>query len=160
MAKATHGDRTPAPVSERIMRRVAIVESGCWIWQGGTDRKGYGMMRAGAADGFRHGYTHRLSYETFVGPIPDGLVIDHLCRVPPCCNPAHLEPVTTGENSRRGIGPSRRKEWARTRTHCFRGHEFTSENILIKKRQRSCRQCERDANTRYRQRKRQQREAA
>jgi hypothetical protein len=69
----------------------------CWIWTGTTDRHGYGRVRP---DGRSTG-AHRWSYEATVGPIPEGLELDHLCNNPPCVNPAHLEPVTHAENMRR-----------------------------------------------------------
>lgn len=73
-------------------------ESSCWLWQKTIARHGYGIiMNKG-----KRIYAHRLSYETHVGPIPEGLTIDHLCRVRSCVNPKHLEPVTRGENARRG----------------------------------------------------------
>jgi hypothetical protein len=74
-----------------------VDENGCWIWTGRTIRNGYGFLwRAN-----RRFSTHRLSYELHVGPIPTGMDLDHLCSNPPCCNPAHLEPVTHAENMRR-----------------------------------------------------------
>lgn len=71
---------------------------GCWLWLGSLTDKGYGRFYMG---GKRY-LAHRYSYEHFVGPIPEGLEPDHLCRVPACVNPAHLEPVTRSENTRRG----------------------------------------------------------
>ena len=73
--------------------------TGCWLWTGATDRKGYGQFRSKGA----HVKAHRWSYERLVGPIPEGLQIDHLCRVPGCVNPEHLEPVTHRENQVRGL---------------------------------------------------------
>jgi hypothetical protein len=70
---------------------------GCWLWTGQTDRRGYGRFRTAASN-----LAHRFGYEALVGPIPDGLVIDHLCRVTRCVNPHHLEPVTQRENVVRG----------------------------------------------------------
>jgi hypothetical protein len=70
----------------------------CWLWTGAVDAKGYGRVLT--PDGHRP--AHRLAYELAVGPIPDGLVIDHLCRTPGCINPDHLEPVTRRENTLRG----------------------------------------------------------
>lgn len=71
--------------------------SGCWLWTKATNHGGYGVTW----DGKRTVVAHRFSYEAFVGPIPDGLHLDHLCVTPACVNPAHLEPVTQAENNRR-----------------------------------------------------------
>jgi len=93
----------------------------CWIWIGALDGHGYGDFRTcGKWIG-----AHRFSYELYVGPIPKGLVIDHLCRNPRCVNPEHLEPVTMAENTARGIGQSARNS---AKTHCIHGHEFSPEN--------------------------------
>ncbi|WP_205484689.1 HNH endonuclease signature motif containing protein [Arthrobacter sp. Alg241-R88] len=140
--------RKPAePVADRIKRRVTIdPETGCWLWQGAiATATGYGRM---AINNGRFGgervMTHRMSYETFVGPIPAGMVIDHLCRVRSCCNPDHLEPVTQAENLRRGEGvPSNA---FREATHCIHGHEFTPENTYRTDKGRYCRACRRRRN--------------
>lgn len=76
-----------------IRARCEITPNGCWEWQGARQR-GYGRIRSGA-NVLR---VHRVTYEAMVGPIPDGLDLDHLCRNRSCCNPAHLEPVTRREN--------------------------------------------------------------
>ncbi len=106
------------------MDRVEIapgpLDTPCWIWGMSKFTAGYGRT---CHNGKEIG-AHRLAYELFVGPIPRGLQIDHLCRVRPCCNPAHLEVVTSGENTRRGK-PFNQK------THCKNGHEYTPENTYI-----------------------------
>lgn len=95
----------------------------CWIWNGTMHRKGYGQF-----DGIdRTVKAHRFSYEAMIGEIPQGLVLDHLCRVRSCVNPYHLEPVTSGVNTRRGLGNSTRP----LKTHCPQGHEYVEGNIYL-----------------------------
>jgi hypothetical protein len=103
---------------------------GCWIWTGALVR-GYGQT---SIHGRKRVYTHRFSWELHRGPIPPGLVLDHLCRNPPCCNPDHLEPVTNLENLRRAVRP--------VRTHCKRGHPV-SEMYTNPQGERQCRTCKR-----------------
>lgn len=120
----------------RIMDNIERVpESGCWLWMRSVNWGGYGSMGVNG----RSCKAHRVSYELLVGPIPEGLTLDHLCGVRCCVNPAHLEPVTRGENTLRGNAPSAQK--ARMKT-CVRGHELTLTNsgqrrCLICKRQYS-----------------------
>lgn len=88
-----------SPARERLLAKVKVpAGSSCWIWQGYVmPTTGYGQC------GNNRGvvYVHRLAYEVFVGPIPDGLHIDHLCRNRRCIKPSHLEPVTQAENNQR-----------------------------------------------------------
>lgn len=123
--------------------RHELDENGCWIWQGYTSRNGYGQRQY---DG-RVQYAHRAYYQHYVGPIPDGLCIDHLCGVRSCVNPQHLDPVTMRENvvmrSNSASGLNLRK------THCKNGHEYTEENTTPGKTKygttsRSCRACSND----------------
>lgn len=89
----------------------------CWMWTGATNTR-YPVFALGGRGNM--GYAHRFSFELNVGPIPDGYEIDHLCRVPLCVRPDHLEAVTPQENKRR------------TRTaQCQRGHERIAENVWI-----------------------------
>lgn len=113
--------------------------SGCWLWFGATNPKGYGNV---AVKGRTVG-AHRLSYEEFVGPIPDGLDLDHLCRMPCCINPAHLEPVTRRENVIRGNVPKVCGAHELAKTHCPSGHEYTEENTRRYRGSRYCKECNR-----------------
>jgi hypothetical protein len=126
--------------------------TGCWLWFGADagSRKGYGEFWSGA----KKVAAHRWAYEHFVGPIPDGLTIDHLCRTPSCVNPDHLEPVSLRENIRRGESISTR--YAR-RDSCSKGHPLTEANVRLRKPGwRECRICCREiaiaAKRRYRKR--------
>lgn len=83
---------------------------------------------------------HRMSYEMFVGDIPEGLVIDHLCRNPACVNPDHLEVVTNKENILRGVGLTAQNS---KKTHCLRGHPYDAANTRVGKKGRDCRACHR-----------------
>jgi hypothetical protein len=92
------------PIDVRFERRITKRADGCWEWQGAHDPTGYGITYGDLADGrgYRKLYAHRAAYELYVGPVPKGYDIDHLCHVRGCCNPDHLEPVTRKENLRRG----------------------------------------------------------
>jgi hypothetical protein len=111
----------------------------CWIWTGFVGRSGYGYI---SVRGLKK-VAHRYGYELTVGPIPDGLQLDHLCRVRTCVNPAHLEPVTLAENVRRGNAPSAIS--ARTDV-CPNGHEGKYERWSSGA--RFCRECRREASRR------------
>lgn len=84
----------------RFWVKVEKTES-CWLWTGATNGLGYGKFKADPRTPAV--YAHRYAYELVVGPIPEGLQLDHCCENPPCVNPAHLEPVTQAENVRRGF---------------------------------------------------------
>lgn len=128
------------PFEDRIEPQIERNESGCWLWTGYKYPNGYAVL---CWQG-KQQLLHRLSYGHFVGPIPEGLVIDHLCRTKNCINPAHLEPVTSGENTRRAM-----------RTHCVNGHEFTEANIYRPSDgKRYCRICRRTRVREYQERKR------
>lgn len=125
----------PFSAEDRFMSFVHRSDSGCWEWTGSTSYKGYAKFRQ---DGERMP-AHRWAYEHWVGPIPEGLHIDHLCRNRKCVNPEHLEPVTPRENVMRGNGvPARNAR----KTHCVHGHPFSGDNLRISLRgDRRCREC-------------------
>ena len=108
--------------------------SGCWLWNGGLFRDGYGNFSA--QSGTR---AHRLAYEHFIGPVPDGLVLDHKCRVRCCVNPRHVEPVPNRVNVLRGFG---RAALQARQTHCIKGHPLDGQNLIRRNTGgRRCRTC-------------------
>lgn len=114
--------------------------SGCWLWIGCATPHGYGRIGTG---GHTTEYAHRLAYLTLIGPIPDGLELDHKCSVRCCANPAHLEPVTHAENNRRSTAGAVNGARQRAVTHCPRGHKYTEANTRVSKGKRHCRECRR-----------------
>ena len=106
----------------------------CWLWTGAVSAEGYACFLAGVK-------AHRFAWELANGPVPEWLVIDHLCRVRHCLNPAHLEPVTNRENILRGEGPPAQNA---RKTQCPTGHEYTPENTYrYPDGRRQCRECRR-----------------
>jgi hypothetical protein len=128
------------PLVQRVWSKVDIADPlGCWVWRGTRNREGYGLVSLGAEHNHRTGRVHRWVYEQARGPIPKGLVLDHLCRVRSCCNPTHLEAVTHTENQRR----SRKGGFARenaAKTECPRGHAF-ADHGYVDQGKRRCRVC-------------------
>lgn len=130
--------RATVPPEDRFWQKV-VPTGFCWGWGGYHSRTGYAQFTPHPGDSPIP--AHRYGYEQLVGPIPDGLVLDHLCRNRGCVNPDHLQPVTQQENTLRGFGPA---AMLAARTHCDKGHEFTPENTTPRANGgRLCRQCER-----------------
>lgn len=123
----------------RFMAQVRKQDDGCWIWYGPRKHQPDGQQYGSTHHEGRTISAHRLAWMLFRGPIPEGLEIDHLCRVTRCVNPDHLEPVTHRENVLRGQGLAAINA---RKTHCIRGHEFTPENTIVHcGGKRACRTC-------------------
>lgn len=135
----------PRSLMDRLVEKFEIADDGCWNWTATKNHLGYGQIgRGGRGEGLI--LAHRASYELSVGHVPEGLVLDHLCRNPSCVNPDHLEPVTQAENLRRA------REHLPERTHCGDGHELTPENSYTQERTGRvfCRICDRRRGAEYR----------
>jgi hypothetical protein len=156
---------TPASAGPKILDHIEIAATGCWLYKGFINAKGYGLVDVSRrAPQVR---AHRAVWEYVVGPIPDGLELDHLCHGRDedcpggvqcmhrrCVNPAHLEPVPGAINNARSNSPTSVNA---RKTRCIRGHEFTPENTywrLIRNGKpqpsRQCRECRRLWRKRYR----------
>ena len=140
-----HGDPEPADLrpkmtgyspAERFWAKVRITNE-CWLWLAARFPEGYGLLAIKS----RPYYAHRFAYELLVGPVPEGLHLDHLCRVRHCVNPQHLEPVTRRENILRGDSFSAANA---KKTHCLRGHQLEGGNLHVYNGARVCRRCHRD----------------
>lgn len=147
----------PPTTEERFLSSFTVVESGCWLWTGEISHNGYGRhviaRHAGTNNPVRQ-QAHVFSYERFVGPVPAGYHVDHLCHVRNCVNPLHLEAVTPRENNLRSASPSAQNA---RKTHCSQGHPLSGDNVFIlraRPRSRGCRECRRLASERYRLRNR------
>ena len=135
----------PSPLRALDERFWAKVEKGdgCWLWTGATSRRGYGSI---TIDG-RSVATHRVSYEAYHGPIPDGLHVLHSCDTPGCVNPAHLRVGTRLDNMR---DRAERGRHANTlKTECPSGHPYDGTNTYVDPRgNRQCRACRREQGAR------------
>lgn len=146
---------TRTPIEERLLAKTRKTR-GCWLWEGSTTHDQYGQIwngRYNASGSARKDYVHRVAYELWVGPIPDGHEVDHTCRNVLCIRPEHLEAVTPEENL------SRRQNANALKTHCPKGHPYDERNTAIQDNGRGgfhrvCRTCGREAQRRYQARKR------
>ena len=116
------------------MERLVLAENGCWLYTGSCSPAGYGRIYDNGRD-----HVHRVTFRHFRGSIPEGLQIDHLCRVRHCANPWHMEPVTPAENVLRGEGITAKQA---RQTHCKRGHSL--EDAYVYRGMRHCRICKKD----------------
>lgn len=127
-------------VADRIRRMAPVHESGCWLWTGRIRKDKYANIKMGMRV---TQLAHRVSFETFIGPVPEGLELDHLCRVRHCVNPEHLKPVTHLENMARMVpGVS----FNGSKTHCKHGHPLGGDGVYVRERprgdERVCVACE------------------
>lgn len=133
-------------LERRLLANVTVTDAGCWQWTRYIMPNGYAQISFGPREAGRD-YIHRVAHMLYIGDIPDGLVIDHLCRNRACCNPEHLEAVPQIVNVARGEGHG-------SETHCPEGHAYDDKNT--KRRvcgRRACRECERARDRRRRPRK-------
>lgn len=151
--KAEGGSDGRRPTKAQIQWNLALEErfwsrvdksDGCWLWTGPKNGYGYGAFYYR-----RLGYgAHRIAYELMREPIPDGLVIDHLCRNRACVRPDHLEVVTHAVNLMRGQGITALRASSKS---CPSGHPYEGDNLVIDSRgYRHCRSCQRLADARNR----------
>jgi hypothetical protein len=132
----------PKPPIERFVNLTRRSEGGCWEWIGCRNADGYGQFTpAGRSSNAVR--AHRWAYEHYVGAIPEGMHLDHLCRNRACVNPEHLEPVTCRENVLRGVGNAALNAM---KTHCINGHPLSGDNLYIQPAsgKRQCRTCQRN----------------
>lgn len=139
-------DRFPPAIERFLSAVMPVTESGCWIWMDHLLASGYGALYT-----TKNTRAHRFSYEHFVGPIPEGMVIDHLCGIKCCVNPDHLEAVPQKENMRRAWARKSRKPF------CRQGHPRSGDNAYKNPTTGdiACRECVRISVRKYQERKRQ-----
>jgi hypothetical protein len=113
-------------------------ENGCMLWTASLGSDGYGLFGLKKGSKWHRIGSHRAAYEHFIGPIPEGLELDHICRNRRCVNPSHLEPVTHRENIFRGVGIA--PAYA-ARTHCKNGHLYDAANTKWRNKSRVCLAC-------------------
>jgi hypothetical protein len=130
--------RYGGPWPDRLWKRITVDEAtGCWLWTGGQFLSGYGAVKYQGKTRRAHRVAWEVANERH---IPDGLTLDHLCRVKLCINPEHLEPVTMRVNTLRGTSPVALNA---AKKICPRGHPYLGDNLVVYSGHRRCRECSR-----------------
>jgi hypothetical protein len=127
-----------------FMNKFIAQPNGCWKWLGKPDRDGYGEFHSNYLKTKR---AHRIAYELLCEPIPQGLVIDHLCLNRKCVNPTHMEIVTNKQNVLRGTGFTAQNA---KKTHCLKGHDLSKTGRIYARNMRQCMVCNADRARKYR----------
>jgi hypothetical protein len=130
-------------IKKRLLLKVEVDTSGCWLWTGHKKPNGYGQITIN----YKTLSTHRLSYELFKGPIPEGMYICHSCDVKACINPDHLWTGTHQDNMNDMTKKNRSKNQNMGKTHCIRGHAYTPKNTQLQNQgRRYCKTCKKIKN--------------
>lgn len=135
---------------DSILSKITKQSDGCWLWNSVTDRYGYGQFHLYGEDNKRRTIgAHRASYQLFVGPIPIGLEVHHLCCVRRCVNPDHLQLLGRKDHARvtpvNPVSVEKINAFHLSKTHCPSGHEYTEENTFYSSHNgRRCRACHRN----------------
>jgi len=131
----------------KILKRIDLGENGCWIYSRGKTTAGYGVLYHEE----KQQLAHRLSYEAFIGPIPEGMNICHRCDNPPCVNYNHLFAGTQKQNLK--DMKEKGRNFFSKRNHCPKGHIFDGENTIIYRGYRICKTCKYESNRQYHKRR-------
>jgi hypothetical protein len=135
---------------DRFLTKIEVWHpASCWVYTHGRNQGGYGLVSIRKPDGRPTTIAaHKYAYLALIGPVPEGIELDHLCRNPPCVNPDHLEPVTLQENMRR--------RWTVQKTFCKNDHPLTPDNVYRApgpNSRRSCLTCRREHSAAHRARR-------
>lgn len=154
-SELTSATKEIAELKEKLKKSGVLIKSlceidkktGCWVWSGKRIKGKYGAVKS---NGTAH-VAHRLSYEMFVGPIPEGMLVCHHCDNPPCINPDHLFVGSHSDNMKDCFAKGRQSRRCIPWDKCKNGHEMTEENVYLSKTGRQCKKCKREYNKDYRQ---------
>ena len=133
---------TPRQLNSFDRRHMPEPNTGCWLWIGGLKPDGYARFNTRKTG-------HQMSFEHWIGKVPEGKEIDHICNMRCCVNPKHLQAITHKEN----IAKSGAWEFNRKKTNCPKGHPYSGDNLYVLGTNRQCKICRRAYVKAYRLRK-------